>query len=105
MTANDASRYQILLQVAAETRRRAETEAVNITYTASVAAVQTSTPSPSQGSTCIGAEAYRMPMPRDATIAIVASDAVAWNIMSIFAVTVSGIVSVGLKAVAFVNAT
>lgn len=42
--------YQMLLHVAAGTLRREATAAVNITYTASVAAVDTSTPSASQGS-------------------------------------------------------
>src|ERR1700753_1805115 len=44
MTAYDDSRYQKLLQVAAGTRRRATTAEVNMTYTASVAAVASTTP-------------------------------------------------------------
>src|SRR5689334_16111988 len=51
MTANDDSRYQTLLQVAAGTRRRATTADVNITYTASVAAVARTTPTDKTGST------------------------------------------------------
>jgi hypothetical protein len=39
ITAKDESRYQALLQVAAFIRLRATTAEVNITYTASVAAV------------------------------------------------------------------
>lgn len=44
--------YQILLQVAAGTRRPDETAALNITYTASVAAVDAMTPSANHGSIC-----------------------------------------------------
>jgi hypothetical protein len=51
MTANAESKYQMLLQVAAGTRRRAETAALNITYTASVAAVESNTPKANQRST------------------------------------------------------
>ncbi len=40
MTANADNRYQMLLQLAADTRRRDDTAALNITYTASVAAVE-----------------------------------------------------------------
>ncbi len=49
ITANEESKYQALLQDAAETRRRAETAAVKKTYTASVAAVLTTTPMASNG--------------------------------------------------------
>ena len=49
MTAKAESRYHTLLQVAAGSRRRADTAAVNMTYTASVAAVDATTPSASQG--------------------------------------------------------
>jgi len=53
ITANEESRYQTLLHVAAATRRRPETAAVNITYTASVTAVAAITPSATKG--CMGA--------------------------------------------------
>ena len=49
MTANADSRYHTLLHVAAGTRRRDATAALNITYTASVAAVDAATPIASQG--------------------------------------------------------
>jgi hypothetical protein len=39
----------MLLHVAAETRRRDDTAALNITYTASVAAVDNTTPKANQG--------------------------------------------------------
>src|SRR5690348_3486979 len=50
MTAKAESRYQRLLQVAADMRWRDATAAANFTYTASVAAVETITPRASQGS-------------------------------------------------------
>jgi hypothetical protein len=52
MTANAESRYHTLLQLAAGTRRLDDTDALNMTYTASVAAVDTKTPRASQGSIC-----------------------------------------------------
>jgi hypothetical protein len=52
MTAKADKRYQTLLQVAAGTRLRDETAALNRTYTASVTAVETETPSANQGSIC-----------------------------------------------------
>jgi uncharacterized membrane protein len=42
----------MLLQVAAGTRRLDETAALNITYTASVAAVEAMTPNANHGSIC-----------------------------------------------------
>jgi hypothetical protein len=48
MTANADNKYQTLLQVAAGTRRREVTAAVNSTYTASVAAVDKTTPTANQ---------------------------------------------------------
>jgi hypothetical protein len=48
MTAKADNRYQTLLQVAAGTRRREATAALNITYTASVAAVDNTTPRANQ---------------------------------------------------------
>jgi hypothetical protein len=50
MTANADKRYHTLLHVAAERRFFADTDALNITYTASVAAVDRNTPSDNQGS-------------------------------------------------------
>ena len=52
MTANAESKYQTLLQVAAGKRLRDDTAALNITYTASVAAVDATTPSANQGWIC-----------------------------------------------------
>jgi hypothetical protein len=52
MTANADSRYHTLLHVAAGKRRRDATAALNITYTASVAAVDATTPRASQGWIC-----------------------------------------------------
>src|SRR5580693_8380689 len=49
MTANAESRYQMLLHVAAPIRRRPDTAALNSTYTASVAMVDSTTPSASIG--------------------------------------------------------
>jgi hypothetical protein len=50
MTAKAESRYQTLLHVAAGTLRRADTAELNITYTASVAAVEINTPQASHAS-------------------------------------------------------
>src|ERR1700727_12945 len=50
MTANADSRYQTLLQVAAGNRFREDTAALNMTYTASVTAVEMDTPSANHGS-------------------------------------------------------
>jgi hypothetical protein len=52
MTANADSRYQMLLQVAAGSRLREDTAALNMTYTASVTAVEIDTPSANHGSKC-----------------------------------------------------
>jgi hypothetical protein len=49
MTANADNRYHTLLHVAAGTRLREETAALNMTYTASVAAVDAATPRASKG--------------------------------------------------------
>jgi hypothetical protein len=53
MTANEEIRYQTLLHVAAETLRRRATAAANITYTASVTAVLTTTPTARRGAMCL----------------------------------------------------
>jgi hypothetical protein len=48
MTAKADNKYQTLLQVAAGKRRREATAALNNTYTASVAAVDNTTPTANQ---------------------------------------------------------
>jgi hypothetical protein len=53
MTAKAESRYHTLLQVAAGKRLRDDTAALNKTYTASVTAVETETPSANHGSICV----------------------------------------------------
>ena len=52
MTAKADSKYHTPLQVAAGMRRRDETAALNMTYTASVAAVDATTPRANQGWIC-----------------------------------------------------
>src|ERR1700687_4613213 len=59
MTANADSRYQMLLHVAAWSRRRCATGAVKSTYTASVSAVEASTPTATSGSSFIIRLHYR----------------------------------------------
>jgi hypothetical protein len=49
MTAKADSRYHTLLHVAAGTRLRDDNAALNMTYTASVAAVDAATPRASKG--------------------------------------------------------
>src|SRR6185437_16088935 len=53
MTANADSRYQMLLHVAAPIRRRSATAELKSTYTASVSAVEASTPAATRGSSLI----------------------------------------------------
>src|SRR6185437_16994285 len=53
MTANADSRYQMLLHVAAPILRRSATAELKSTYTASVSAVEASTPAATRGSSLI----------------------------------------------------
>src|SRR5580658_10297464 len=59
MTANADSRYQMLLHVAAWSRRRCATAALKSTYTASVSAVEARTPTATSGSSFIIRLHYR----------------------------------------------
>src|SRR5229473_1604940 len=67
MTANADSRYQMLLHVAAWSRRRCATAALKSTYTASVSAVEASTPTATSGSSFIIRLKEELPLALDAT--------------------------------------